>query len=636
MNKQKLIRFVLIFIALCIYYPPVTATNTNNPFNTQPAQSSSNSIGSGDYKFIIDMLGDGDVTLQPDNTTQDNTGIALVFGANSISEVNSTTLHDAFSKNKGIKKGDIIILKNNKNHYAILKILSIKNHPVDNHKDSLVFEYIILTNNDFDFSNSDNTSNVPIASFTATPTSGKSPLTVALDASASHPYANQGNTDEEDEDDYGYFQFWSLSYNRSSASNAIISYKWSSSDNQTADGKKISLTFTKVGTHVITLVVTDAKGKSASAQKTITVLASPTQANKPPIASFTANPTSGTSPLIVSVDASASSDSDGSIVGYAWNIVNSQPSTGKTASFTFNQAGTYTISLTVTDNQGATASTSKSITVINPKTTALNYNQTARLKPQIIMAGMSPSIIDLGDTEFEILALVRPGVLPLQSVTLGQGANPLFNLGLQHINTLPNGDQFWKTTFAFERGAFGVADLPIKWGNGTGEFFIRATDTNQQSAEGLHFPTIQFDNAPAQQPAMDTVKNDNLSYNGTKRFAPQIIMGGVSPAIVDILDTSFDIMTLVRPGFLPIQNVILSQGGNKLFNISMEKRAELSNGDQIWVSTFIFPRGNFGITSIPVVWGTDAGEFTIQVIDTAQQISAGYPIIRSGNYPAMQ
>lgn len=135
---------------------------------------------------------------------------------------------------------------------------------------------------------------------------------------------------------------------------------------------------------------------------------------------------------------------------------------------------------------------------------------------------------------------------------------------------------------------------------------------------------------------MDTTKNDLLSYNSKKRFAPQIIMGGVSPAIIDILDTSFDIIALVRPGFLPIQNVVLSQGSNILFNIAMEKRAELSNGDQIWVAEFQLPQNFFGITTVPVIWGNGSGEFSIQVIDTAQQVSAGYPLVRSGNFPAMQ
>lgn len=271
----------------------------------------------------------------------------------------------------------------------------------------------------------------------------------------------------------------------------------------------------------------------------------------------------------------------------------------------------------------------------NPPLLPMGYRDTARVIPQVIMAGISPSVIDIGDTSFEVLALVRPGVSPLQSVTLGQGANPFFTIGLKHINTLSNGDQFWKVTFAFERGAFGNKSYPIKWGSGPNEFFIRATDVNQQSFHAHQFPLIRFDNAPAQTVSLDTTKDDQLSYNATKRVIPQIIMAGVSPAIVDILDTDFDIVTIVRPGLMPIKNVLLKQGRNPLFSIAMEMKKTLSNGDQIWVANFQFPQGLFGISTLPVVWGAGPGEFNIQVIDTAQQSSFGYPVIQSGNFPAL-
>jgi len=110
-------------------------------------------------------------------------------------------------------------------------------------------------------------------------------------------------------------------------------------------------------------------------------------------------------------------------------------------------------------------------------------------------------------------------------------------------------------------------------------------------------------------------------------------MAGVSPAIIDIVDTSFDILTIIRPGALPIKSVILKQDGNNLFSYSMDKRTDLSNGDQLWGTNFAFPQGSFGIQAIPIVWGNSLNEFTIEVIDSAQQKAPGYPLLRSGNYP---
>lgn len=43
-----------------------------------------------------------------------------------------------------------------------------------------------------------------------------------------------------------------------------------------------------------------------------------------PIAGFTAVPTTGTTPLTVVFDASASSDTDGTIAGYAWDFGDGQ------------------------------------------------------------------------------------------------------------------------------------------------------------------------------------------------------------------------------------------------------------------------------------------------------------------------
>jgi PKD repeat protein len=80
--------------------------------------------------------------------------------------------------------------------------------------------------------------------------------------------------------------------------------------------------------------------------------------NGAPTAAFTATP----SPLAVAVDASASTD-DGTIVSYAWDFGDGGTGSGVTANRTYAAAGTYTIVLTVTDDQGATGSSSQSVVV---------------------------------------------------------------------------------------------------------------------------------------------------------------------------------------------------------------------------------------------------------------------------------
>lgn len=87
--------------------------------------------------------------------------------------------------------------------------------------------------------------------------------------------------------------------------------------------------------------------------------------NAPPVASFTAT----ADDLAVAFDAGASTDSDGTIASYVWDFGDgSAAGSGATASRTYTAAGTYTVSLTVTDNRGATATTTRSVTVTAPNT----------------------------------------------------------------------------------------------------------------------------------------------------------------------------------------------------------------------------------------------------------------------------
>jgi len=78
------------------------------------------------------------------------------------------------------------------------------------------------------------------------------------------------------------------------------------------------------------------------------------------VADFTATPTSGPAPLHVDFDASASSD-DGTIDEYHWDFGDSSTGSGVTTDHDY-PAGTYTATLTVTDDEDNTCSTSQEIT----------------------------------------------------------------------------------------------------------------------------------------------------------------------------------------------------------------------------------------------------------------------------------
>jgi serralysin len=85
--------------------------------------------------------------------------------------------------------------------------------------------------------------------------------------------------------------------------------------------------------------------------------------NQPPAANASATPTNGQAPLAVAFSSAGSSDPDGTIASYSWNFGDGGTSTLANPSHTYNSAGTYTATLTVADNLGATGTDTVVITV---------------------------------------------------------------------------------------------------------------------------------------------------------------------------------------------------------------------------------------------------------------------------------
>jgi PKD repeat protein len=164
------------------------------------------------------------------------------------------------------------------------------------------------------------------ANFTANPTSGQAPLFVQFTDQSTGPVTA-----------------WDWDFGDGSAHSSVQSP---------------SHTYNSAGTFTVTLTVTGSGGATSSKTGTITATAPP----PPPIANFVANPTSGQAPLFVQF----TDESTGMISAWDWNFGDgSAHSSARNPSHTYNSAGNFTVTLTVTGS-GGTSSKSLTITVSAP------------------------------------------------------------------------------------------------------------------------------------------------------------------------------------------------------------------------------------------------------------------------------
>jgi PKD repeat protein len=139
----------------------------------------------------------------------------------------------------------------------------------------------------------------------------------------------------------------------------ITGYSWDFGDGYFGRGVTESHRFASAGTFAVTLTVTDSAGRTGTSTKTVSV-----GAGNVPVAQFTVSPTQVRVNTFFFVDGTVSTVAPGrTITRYQWNFGDNQLREGARIEHYYGVAGSYTVTLTVTDNTGATDTETKTITV---------------------------------------------------------------------------------------------------------------------------------------------------------------------------------------------------------------------------------------------------------------------------------
>jgi hypothetical protein len=177
------------------------------------------------------------------------------------------------------------------------------------------------------------------------------------------PVANAGSDQTIIDSDGDNVELVSLDASGSSdADGSVVAYEW-------REGSTVLTVIAApqiwlpVGTHTLTLQVTDDHGATGTDDVIVTIIAA---ANAAPVANagldLAVTDTNNDGAESVMLDATASSDADGAIVSYEWREGSAVIGTGATPTISLS-VGTHTLMLRVTDDEGATATDTVVVTV---------------------------------------------------------------------------------------------------------------------------------------------------------------------------------------------------------------------------------------------------------------------------------
>ncbi|MDS0301115.1 PKD domain-containing protein [Halogeometricum sp. S1BR25-6] len=150
------------------------------------------------------------------------------------------------------------------------------------------------------------------------------------------------------------------------ADGIIERFEWEFGDGMKGTGEFPQHAYEEGGTYTVVLTVTDSYGQTGTDSRPIMV-------NAPPEGNFTANSPSERIFLgdRVTFDASGATDESASRLTYAWNFGDGGDASGVRPTHVYDEAGTYAVTLILTDARGASTIVTDEVRVLAPPTAGL-------------------------------------------------------------------------------------------------------------------------------------------------------------------------------------------------------------------------------------------------------------------------
>lgn len=147
-----------------------------------------------------------------------------------------------------------------------------------------------------------------------------------------------------------------VNFNASASTPTSGIFTWNFGDGVSAAGVSVTHQYSREGTFTAMLTVTSDAGQSSTASKTITVSATSPQV----VASFTASPTNPGINQEIFFNAWASTPGSGT---FAWTFGDGSIAAGVAPTHQYSRSGAYSVTLTVTNDVGQSATTTRTIAV---------------------------------------------------------------------------------------------------------------------------------------------------------------------------------------------------------------------------------------------------------------------------------